>query len=202
MKRFSDFLSFIFSPLLVPSYGVALALWFSMLVYLQTGFKLQIVLFVFIITAVIPAALILLLKVFGFVSDIGLNNQKERTLPYCIVCLSYLVTAYYFMVERFPSWIVLFMAGATLAVIISLVVNIWWKISAHLAAMGGAVGLLMRIIADGDEIAATFPMLLTMIVLTGLVAMARVYLGRHTLGQVIAGSLNGAICVFVATALA
>lgn len=156
---------------------------------------------VFLITAVIPALMIAALKTFGLVSDLGLNKRNERALPYCIVCLSYLVTAYYFYAVMFPWWLVMFMAGATAAVIVSMIVNMWWKISAHMAAMGGAVALLLRIAADGYGIPATFPMLLTVILLTGVVGTARVHLERHTLGQVIAGAINGAFCVWLATAL-
>lgn len=200
MKQISHFFSFVFSPLLVPTYAVALALWCSVLCFVAPSAKWQVVGIAFLVTAVVPAVLIAGLKALGLVSDLGLNHQKERTLPYCLVCLSYLVMAFLFYSWHLPSWMVLFMAGATLAVIVSMIVNIWWKISAHLAAMGGAIGMLLRVMADNDAVASTFPMLLTMIIMAGCVGTARVYLERHTLGQVIAGTFNGALCVWLITA--
>lgn len=201
MKRAAHFISFVFSPLLVPVYGVALALWFSQLCFLSGGSKFYVLMWVAVINTVIPASMILVLKQMGLVSDFGLNNRRDRTLPYCIVCLGYLSTAFLFSYWRLPSWMALFMAGAAIAVVISMIVNVWWKISAHLAGMGGMIGLMLRIYADHSEMGASMAALLAVTLLTGLVGSARVYLGRHTLGQVVAGTINGAVCVYIVSGL-
>ena len=57
-QRISHILSDIFSPLLVPSYATAIALWFTMLRYLPLGVKLWALGGVFIITAIAPALVI------------------------------------------------------------------------------------------------------------------------------------------------
>lgn len=200
MNRTAHILSVIFSPLLTPTYGVALAMLCSNVTYaVDAAFVFRVVAMVFLITAVVPSAAILALKGMGLLSDVALNNRNERALPYCIVCLSYLCTAFYFYAGHFPQWFILFMAGAAVAVVVSIVVNIWWKISAHMAAMGGVVALLMRIIADNHQTGSTFAVCIVAIVLTGVVASARVALRRHTLGQVLAGTLNGWLWVWLAT---
>lgn len=198
MKNFSHFLSFIFSPLLVTTYGVALALWFSTLVYVPLVVKLQVLGVVFLINAVLPGTAIFAMKKMGMVGDFGLNSRADRPVPYSIVCICYLATAYIFSSWHMPEWMVLFMVGGAAAVVVSMIVNMWWKISAHLAGMGGAIGMMLRIYAENAESGYdTFWALMTVTIMAGLVASARVYLGRHTVGQVIAGALNGALCVYI-----
>ena len=197
----ANFFSFVFSPLLVPTYGVALALWFSVLTFIPLEIKWRVIGLTFGLTAVVPALVVALLKWKGYVSDMGLNNQKERPVPYAVVCLTYLLLAWCFRTAHFPEWICLFMCGAALATEISLIVNVWWKISAHLAAMGGLIGLMLRIVADLDGVGNVLAVTLTVILAAGLVGSSRVWLGRHTVGQVFAGALNGALCVYIISGL-
>lgn len=201
MKKAAHFFSFVFSPLLVSTYGTALALWFSRLCYLPLSAKWTLLAVVFALTAAMPAIFIFALNKLGLVSDVGLNKRNERPLPYCITCVFYLATAYYFFACHLPSWMVLFMAGGAVAVVVSLVVNIWWKISAHLAGMGGMIGLMLRMFANGNVVDGAFPALIIVILLTGIVASSRVYLERHTFGQVVAGAINGAVCVYILSGL-
>lgn len=201
MKNLAHFLSFVFSPLLVTTYGVAAAMWFSTLHYIPLAARFQVLAWVFVVTGVLPGLMIFLLNRLGVISDFGLNTRTERTIPYCIVCICYLTLSYLFNLWHMPGWMVLFMVGGAAAVVISVIVNAWWKISAHLAGMGGMIGLLLRIYAEGAEIPSTFAALLVVVVLTGAVGSARVYLERHTPGQVLAGAVNGALCVYIISGL-
>jgi membrane-associated phospholipid phosphatase len=92
----------------------------------------------------------------------------------------------------------MFFAGGALACLISTIVNFWWKISAHMAGIGGLLALLWQIDAMELEIISRPWMvayILIAIILSGLLGSARLLLKRHTLPQVIAGFLNGLICV-------
>lgn len=201
MTRLSNFFSFVFSPLLVPTYGVALALWCSVLTFIPTLMKWRLLALVFGLTAVIPGSVVAFMKWRGMVSDMGLNNQKDRPVPYMVVCASYLVLAWCLHAARFPSWLQLFICGAALATVISLVVNVWWKISAHLAAMGGLIGLMLRIVHNQVGVGNLLTMTLIVVLAAGVVGTSRVWLGRHTVGQVYAGALNGALCVYLISGL-
>lgn len=203
MKKFSQIISAVFSPIIVPSYAVMLALWCSRLTYLPPIVKWHVILLVFCITAVVPLAGIICLKKLGVVSDTGLNKRTERTLPYVITGLAYAACAIYLLRANAPGWLWLFMAGATLATIISAVVNRWWKISAHMAAMGGLVAMMFRILDIGMAAPGVPFMLFTILIViaAGAVGTARIYLDRHTLLQVIAGTANGFLCVFLLSAI-
>lgn len=203
MKRFSQILSALFSPIIVPTYAVMLALWCSRLMFLPLNVRWNVTLLVFCITAVVPLAAILGLHMLGVVSDAGLNKRTERTLPYVITGLAYVACTIYLLRANAPGWLWLFMAGATLATVISAVVNRWWKISAHMAAMGGLVAMMFRVLDIGMAAPGVPFMLFTILIViaAGAVGTARIYLDRHTLLQVIAGTANGFLCVFLLSAL-
>ena len=200
ITRLAHAFSAVFSPLLVPTYGVAIALWFTVLTFIPTVIKWRVLGLVFGLTAVIPAVVIAVMKWRGLVSNFDLTVRRERPVPYCVVCGCYLVCAWCFHVASFPHWIVLFMCGASLATFISLIVNVWWKISAHLAGMGGLMGLVLRIAHNHVGLTDNLNLMLWVVALAGLVGASRVWLGRHTIGQVYAGTLNGLLCVYLMSA--
>lgn len=195
MKKLSQLLSAIFSPILIPSYGVTLAYFLTILSVLPIGAYFTMLGAVVLLTCFIPIVAIFALYKLGYVSDAGLNNRTERTLPYILTILCYLAATFFLWRAGAPSWLSLFFTGGAAAAVVSMVVNRWWKISAHAAAMGGLIGLII-IIARTHYAVADLNLWFSIVVLcTGAVMTARVYLGRHTLLQVLAGALNGILCV-------
>lgn len=201
MYKFFKILSAIFSPLLAPTYAMLLASYLTILRILPTGTLWGAIGIVFAITAVIPAAGILSLHKAGIVSDTGLNQQSERTIPYIIVILCYAATAFFLFHAHAPRWLPMFMVGAGAATLINIVVNRWWKISAHAAGMGGLVAMLFRVAAEHQAITDLAPWITVAVLLAGLVMTGRVYMGRHTLLQVLAGAANGFLCVWLVSNL-
>lgn len=197
IKKISQILSFIFSPLLVPTYGILMAFNYSYLVLASTGTKVGVTAVVFIFTCLFPLLLIGTLWKLGKVSDPGLNSRTDRTVPYLITAASYVAATIYLLNVKSPTWLVMFFCGGFSAVVVSTIVNRWWKISAHMAAMGGLVALSVCMMTGGVAVRQMLWIVLTGIVLCGLVGTARLVLERHTLGQVAAGFLNGFVCVFL-----
>lgn len=201
MQKTAHILSIIFSPMLLPAYGVAASLWLSLLVYLPLSTRLATLAVVVIMTCIIPAGGVLLLRQLGVVRDIGLNNRDERTAPYLITGVCYLGCMIYLIKVNAPSWLVMFMAGATLAVAVCLAVNLKWKISGHMTAMGGLIAILCRMAVNGSAAVNMFWPIIIAVVLTGMVGSARLILDRHTLLQAIAGTANGFLCVYLMSAI-
>lgn len=189
--------SSVFSPLLIPSYGVVLALWLSILSLLPGAVRWSVVGVTFGVTCLLPLAAIITLWRLRIISDPQLNNRTERTTPYIITGLCYLGCAFYLFRANAPSWLWALMAGGAVATIICIAVNTRWKISAHMAAMGGLVALMFRMAASDVAMVSLNVWLTAVVILAGCVGSSRVYLERHTLGQVLAGTAVGFICVFL-----
>jgi len=195
----SNFLSWILVPLLMPVYGLILAFGLSVLDVAPMGMRVVFTLIVAGIDVVIPMLLIILLKKMGIVDDLGLNGRKERLIPYAVIIVCYLGTAWFMAAKGAPMWLDMFFAGGALAGLINLVINFWWKISAHSAGIAGVVALLIRIEKDGSPQPELLFWLVASIVLAGLLGSARVWLGRHTVWQVVAGYTVGFCSVFFLT---
>lgn len=197
ITAFAHFLSWVFVPLLMPVYAAILAFSYSVLAFTGLGTRLMFILIILLVNVAIPSILVLALKKIGIVKDVGLNNQKERFIPYVagIICL--IGTALFLGIKGAPSWIVMFYFGGAVAGIIEVIVNIWWKISVHAAGIAGIVALLSHLLISDFTLPGTQTWLLVSIGVAGLLGAARIWLGRHTLGQVLAGYAVGFAAVFL-----
>lgn len=195
----SQFLSWIFVPLAMPVYGILLAFGLSILHFLPMSVKTSYTLIVAGINIGLPAVTFYLMKWLGIISDIGLNNQKERFVPYIVTMLCMLGTGFFFWQRHAPMWLVMFFVGGAVAGLINTIVNFRWKISAHTAGIAGIVALLVRIMHEGAVSPHIMSWLVISILASGLLGSARVWLGRHTVMQVICGYAVGFCSVFFLT---
>lgn len=193
-------ISLIFTPLLAPTYGVLLSLNYTFIVGLSQGStRAIIILTTFAITCMLPACIIALLHRLGKISDPGVNEQKERFIPYIAAIICYVVCAIYLRNINAPTWIPMFIIGGGIAAIASALINLKWKISAHGAGMGGIIALTFTIWCNGYNFIDFMPLASIAIIAAGLVGSSRIILNRHTLGHVLAGILNGFFWVFIMT---
>ena len=93
----------------------------------------------------------------------------------------------------------MFLIGGGIAALTSVLINFKWKISAHGTGMGGLLALIFSIWMHGYNFFDFMPFASIALLATGIVGSARLILRRHTLGQVIAGTLNGFFWVFILT---
>ena len=169
-------ISGIFNPLLTPTYGIAAALSWSVLQFVSLKIRINVTMIVFLLTALIPFMLIY-----------GLS----ATL------LLYIATAIYLFVARAPHWLCGFMVGGSCALAIVLVINRWWKISAHGTATGGLTALAISLALRPDTPQPMTWLITATLLVTGLTCTSRLILNCHTPGQVYAGVANGFINVFL-----
>ena len=85
----------------------------------------------------------------------------------------------------------MFQGGAALTALVLMLVNLKWKISAHLAGIGGVVALLYQIHVQGLEAFNLFWVICAAIFVAGMLGSSRIILGRHTFPQVAAGFFVG-----------
>jgi membrane-associated phospholipid phosphatase len=98
-----------------------------------------------------------------------------------------------------PFWFLSLMMGACVALIISLCINFYWKISAHTLGIGGLLGGIMGVARI--HLINPYWGFIIILLAAGLVGTSRIFLKRHTPMQVYAGFCLGFICTFVASLL-
>ena len=192
----SSFFSQLLSPLLMPTYGMIIAFWLPRYQILFTIEKVTVISIVALITCVVPVISIALMRFFGIISDVHLNKRNERFFPYSVIIVCYVISALYLFNINAPTWMWIFMFGAGIAALVSMLINFFWKISAHMAGIGGIIGLLCKINSCGDGVFDLLPIICVAIIVTGILGSSRIAMERHTLWQVLAGALNGFVWVY------
>ena len=199
MRLFSNIISGMFHPLLMVTYGVVLALTFTYLAIYPPTIKLLLAGGAFLSTAVIPGAFIFMMVKNGAEVDMELSDRHERVVPYLIFITSIMVCAFYMYKMMLPFWFISLLLGACIALILALLINFFWKISAHAIGIGGLLGGIMGVARI--HLINPYWAFIIVIIIAGLVGTSRIFLKRHTPMQVYAGFCLGFICTFVASFL-
>lgn len=125
-----------------------------------------------------------------------MDNHADRVLPLLFAAIYYYIG--YFLLKSlhiFPV-IKIFLVASVILIVVLLVISIKWKISNHLAAIGAYTGTILAV----SFRSGTNPVLLIIatVLVAGLVGTARIYLGKHTLLQVLAGYTLGLVVLYLA----
>jgi hypothetical protein len=150
---------------------------------------------VFIATGIMPVIISIILKKIKLISSLHMPKKEERMLPFLLTG-----TLYYGVIYLLSSkWkipldplIYKFMFGATLAIIIGMLITFNWKISVHMIGIGGVVGIVTVISKTGPDV--LLYLLNVLIIIAGLIGFGRLQLKAHSFNQVIAGFLLGFSC--------
>ncbi len=151
--------------------------------------------FIFLLTFVLPLSATPIYLSLGWVKSIYMTSHRERALPLIISSAAFYLA--YYLLKSLPITNSLYLGFILLSgVIVFLIgiISIFWKISAHLTAMGGMVGLFPVLALHLG--ANMNPWLIIGIILSGILASSRLYLGAHTLRQVFAGFALGFSVIF------
>ncbi|WP_229236277.1 hypothetical protein [Emticicia sp. TH156] len=193
--RLATFLSFILHPLLMPTVLFMILFFLAPvslgLEGLEPMFRWIVIGFVFIYTFAIPAYLIYLLKRWGFISSLQLENLQERRLPYLLTALIYGLLGYFLYNKNSSLFACAYILWSiTIVILCVALISFRWQISAHGAGIGGVIGALAGIMVKMGESALFMPLLFCMI-LAGYVLGARLQLNAHTPKQAWAGLFLG-----------
>lgn len=152
-------------------------------------------------TCLLPLSVILVMIRRGNLTDIYIRDAKQRTMPYIYTTVCYGFWAYFCSeVMHLPRFIVLTAIGSAVALLLLLLINRTWKISAHLTALGGLFGGMMSFsLATG--VSATWA-LVGCSAAALLLMFARVYDESHTPLQVVCGYLMGTLSTFLPNLIA
>ena len=191
----ANFLSTALSPLLMPTYGIFFAFWVSVLCLLTYGTRISLLLVCMGITCILPLIFLSVLRHFKMISSLHVEEREQRLIPYLFTALCYIVAAYYLYYRHSPQWLIMFLVGSAVTVAIVAAINLKWKISAHMAGIGGVIGLIYQIHVMGLSAFDLFWLMCASILVAGMLGTARLVRKRHDLWQVLAGAVLGFTCV-------
>lgn len=186
MKKFYNIISLIFQPLLMPTYGMLMLVNMNIFNALPFVWRMIAVVGTLLFTGLLPATPILWLIKNGEVHDLFISRREERTVPYLFSFVSYVFwTVFLWKMLQFPLFMIAMGIGTAISILLITLINLKWKISAHMSGIGGLAGATFGI----SYRMAYNPTLLFVIVLAiaALIALSRIELKAHTPGQTLAG---------------
>jgi hypothetical protein len=150
-------------------------------------------------TLVLPVFTVIMLKVLKFIQSVFLHERKDRIVPYMATMIYYflLYTTLHRQTDTpVPLILTVFTLGNFITVTLVFMANIFYKISAHAAAAGGMLGVLLLMLPD-PYLNITLP-LMAGILLTGLILTSRLILSAHDNFQVYSGLAVGILSQLIA----
>jgi hypothetical protein len=194
-------LSYLLHPLLMPT----VSLWLGLRLDPHLGYfiapedRWKVLLMVALMTIAFPLTSALLLLRAGLISSLEMPGRRERIAPYALSLMYYGMTAY--LLARTPLHPMAqgLFTGAALALLLTTLITMRWKISAHMVGIGGCLGALVAL-NQAHALGALLP-IGAVIVAAGALGTSRLLTSDHTAGQVYAGAALGFGTVLAAVLL-
>ncbi len=187
--------SMVFTPFYLPLVEMIILFFFTYMSELNLGYRLSILGMVYLFTILLPTFLIRLYRKHQGWNLFELGKQERRMVPYIISILCYSACFYVMSVRNVASFMGRIVIAALVIQVLCAVINVWWKISTHTAAIGGVVGALMAF----SVLFYFNPVwwLCLVFFVAGLVGTSRMILLQHSLLQVVSGFGVGLVSAFL-----
>ena len=198
MKFLAHFFSWVFLPLLMPSYGILISLFvpaystnieMTSLYFAPIESKWALFTIFFLFSVVAPGVSFILLHRFKVISTIDIERQGERSLP-LVIMFVYSLVLFFLLVYKagagtLPRYFYALPLSGVAVTSIFLLINRWIKISLHGAGAGILLGFLIIFTRAQDAFSIWW--VLSALLAAGLTMAARLYLRKHTSLEVYTG---------------
>lgn len=184
--------SIFFTPFYLPLVGMMVLFVFSYLNLLPWAYKLMVLTMVYFFTILLPTMLIHLYRRAQGWTLIELGVRERRMVPYAISIVCYLCCVYLMQMLHMPHFMGALVVGALVVQVVCAMINVVWKISTHMAAIGGLTGGLFVF----GELFSFNPVwwIATTLLVAGVLGSSRMILRQHSLAQVVGGFVVGLVC--------
>lgn len=202
-KIWANAISYIFHPLLFPTYGTLIVLYSNPYLFgnISTKDKTTWLFLVFALTFLFPVVWLVMMLRLQMIDSLKLQTAKERIIPFIAVATFYLWTYRMFSPSAgnlfFSNEIIANMLmGAVMAIFIGFVTNIYSKVSLHTIGAGCFFALSLLLVRYSN-FNLTF-LIIASIIIAGSIGSARLILKAHQPSEVFFGYLIGVFGMFIA----
>lgn len=187
--------SVIFTPFYLPLVGLILLFTLSYMSMLPMAYRLMVLTLVYFFTILLPTFLIHFYRRHQGWTLIELGQRERRMVPYFISILCYFSCIWLMEHLHIYHFIGSILIAALLIQMTCVIINVWWKISTHTAAIGGVAGALFGF----SQIFGFNPVwwFCVVLVVAGMLGTARMILRQHSLPQVLVGFVVGFVCATI-----
>ena len=195
MLRVARITSIVFTPFSIPFLAFLVLFLFSYLRIMPILYKGIVLGIVYCFTILTPTITILLFRQINGFARQELSERKKRYVPILLTIISYVFCLLMMRKLNIPWYMTGIIFVSLVISIICILVNLKWKLSEHMAGMGGIIGGLVSFSALFSYNPVVW--LCLFILIAGILGSARIVLGHHTLGEVLSGFVVGLVCSFL-----
>lgn len=193
-------ISYVFHPLLMGTYlFLIMALLLPAALYpINAGSQLLFVGIYFVMSFLLPVLMISMMKVFGSVKSLAMENRRERVFPFFMILVLYATFTYMLTYQNrigLEDNIFRFILIIDALVFVSFLITLFYKVSVHAVGIAGLAGILLPLNQQSDN-QLLFWVTIGVVVLAGVVMSARLQLNAHTPRQILVGGLAGLLIGF------
>lgn len=187
--------SFIFHPLLMPTYLFSILAWTlpTSLEPIGPDRQLKFLLFIFVVTFLLPFLNVGIFKAFGTIRTFTMEERKERLIPFVFISAIYVAVTYLFYSQtrmNLNDNFLRLMVIIDLLVVVATITTFFFKVSVHSISAWGLIGIMVPLNKISEVPTLFYPTLCT-IVLAGIIMSARLQLGVHNSREVMWGAVLG-----------
>ena len=195
MLRVARITSIVFTPFSIPFLAFLVLFLFSYLRIMPILYKGIVLGIVYCFTILTPTITIFLFRKINWFARQELSERKKRYVPILLTIISYVFCLLMMRKLNIPWYMTGIIFVSLVISIICILVNLKWKLSEHMAGMGGIIGGLVSFSALFSYNPVVW--LCLFILIAGILGSARIVLGHHTLGEVLSGFVVGLVCSFL-----
>ncbi len=183
--KFARLISTIFVP---PSFTIIVYFIFALTV--ETSFQKSLIVFLvaFVFGFVLPIAMFVYMRKKRIISDNDAMIKDQRTFPYLIALMFYTIGLVILIYSDVSKISIAFWFCYISNSFITIIINKYWKISAHSMGASGAAAALYFIFGWSSFVT---------IIIALLVGWSRIQLRCHTFSQVFAGLIVAFVSVYL-----
>lgn len=200
---FAKAISLLFHPLLFPTYATLVIITANPFLFGGFDFKNKVVWvgLVFALTFIFPAVWLIMMRKLEMIDSLELKTSKERIIPFMATGTFYL-WAYRmfrpsvgnaFFANELISHMLL---GASIAIFIAFLANLFTKVSLHAIGAGCFFALSLILVRHSDFNLTL--LVVSSIVIGGVIGTARLMLGAHRPAEIFSGYLVGIVGMIIA----
>ncbi len=194
LKTISGILINVLNPFIIPTVGILLIMNHIPGFELFPGrIKTIVILIVFFSSCLLPLSFIGLITRSQLSTKI-MSHLHDRAISYFFTAFSIFLGAQLLGRLPIPGLFRFLMIGASIILILLIVITLRWKISGHTASFGGIVATLIALsLKYGMNL---MPGIIVMVLLSGVIGTILIYNEKNNPAQIYAGFIAGFIVMF------
>ena len=191
LDKAAIWLSRLATPTIMPTLVFIFIFIGSYLRIMPIAYRMMVVGIVACFTCLLPALFMLALRIFDRTSSGEKDANSDKGQTRFMFASSYLVCIVLMAKLGMPWYLTAVPLASLLIMLLCYLLGIWWRVSLHMAAMGGVIGALVMfgMLLGYNPVWA----LAALVLLAGMLGTARIVAGEHTNLQVFGGFAIGFI---------